>query len=97
MIVLMVANTLAAGAYIFCGAQSFDEYLENIYLTTSLAVALAMFVINIVMMPKIFKLIENLTHTVNKSEYSNLILQLNSFEFHFRHGLSFLKRTRLNT
>lgn len=92
MIVLMVANTLATGVYIFYGAKSFDEFLENIYLTTTLAVDLAMCVINIVLMPKIFKLIENLTLTVNKSEYNVMILQHNSLGIQFRLGL-FLNRT----
>lgn len=61
---------LATSAYIYYEAESFDEYLQDIYLTVSLAVASIMFIINIVLMPKVFKLIENLKETINKSKHT---------------------------
>lgn len=80
IIILMVINMLATSAYIYYEAESFDEYLQDIYLTVSLAVASIMFIINIVLMPKVFKLIENLKETINKSKHTDATF-LNELKF----------------
>lgn len=78
MLILMVVNVLATGAYFFHGAESFDEYLQDIYLTVSLVVTLTMLIIKIVLMPKVFKLIENLNGTIDESEYTLYTCQIRS-------------------
>lgn len=65
---LVIVDMLANGAYNFYRDRSFAEYLENIYVTTSLAVGLTIFIISIVLMPKIFMVIDSLEQTINKSE-----------------------------
>lgn len=68
VVVILSMNMVTSGAYVFYGAESFDEYLENILITFTLAAALTIFIIVIVLMPKIFLLIDNLEQTINKSK-----------------------------
>lgn len=70
VIVLISTFTLANGVYIIYGTESFAQYLQNIYITSTLAVILIMFVINIGVMPKIFMFIKSLVETINKSKYA---------------------------
>lgn len=69
VIVLLSLDLLANGAYIFYGVKSFAEYLQTIYSISTLAFALTISSIAIVLMPKVFVLIENLEQTIDKSKY----------------------------
>lgn len=72
MLFLMAINTLANGAYVVCRTESFAEYLQDIYVTSSVATALVFFIIEVIMMPELFTFIENLEQIVNKSMYTVL-------------------------
>lgn len=72
VVFLMSINLLGNAEYIFYGAESFAEYLQYIYVASSLAFGLIVFIIAIVLMPETFMLIDNFEQIINKSEYTSL-------------------------
>lgn len=67
VIFLLTINTLANGAYILYNTESFEEYLQDIYVTSTVAMVLVILMIFIALMSNVFKLIENLEQIVEKS------------------------------
>lgn len=55
--------------FLFQEAKNFQEYTDNLYITTSSAVGFAYFVIIVFKMEKLFTMMKNVEKNIKKSEW----------------------------
>lgn len=66
------AQSTLAGIFVFYEADSFREYVESVFVFSTLVVVSVTFFAFIWITAKMFKLMNNIETTVNKSEWSLL-------------------------